>query len=398
MALTGVIVLGALMLRDLNTVAPLITMFFLITYAMINVVVLIEQSLGLVSFRPLLRIPRAVPLAGTLGCIFAMFVINPVFSLIAVTMVLVFYGVLVRRHLAAPFGDVRSGLFVAVAEWAAKKVSDLRGTQERAWKPNLLVPVQDDRELRGTFRLVHAIAYPKGSVRIMGIATPTSGELEPYRLQRLCEAFSEEDVFASQTIVEASDYPAGVVTAMGALGGAFFRPNTLFLVLREDPVLDAQVPEIAARAREYAMGVLLYAPHPTTALGRQHTINMWLRSPTLEPEAEVPETDLAILIAYKLRRNWQGRIRLLTAIPSIERKEEVQADLERLLDMARLPRAEVYALEGDFAAAILKAPPADMTILGLPTELDLGWMRGVVTASRSSCLFVRGSGEESALA
>jgi len=53
--LTTVIVLGALMLRNLNAVAPLITMFFLITYAMINIVVLLEQSMRLVSFRPLFR-------------------------------------------------------------------------------------------------------------------------------------------------------------------------------------------------------------------------------------------------------------------------------------------------------------------------------------------------------
>ncbi|MFW6022345.1 MAG: amino acid permease [Halanaerobiaceae bacterium] len=43
--LTAAIVLGALLLRDLNIIAPLITMFFLLTYTMINVVILIEQKL-----------------------------------------------------------------------------------------------------------------------------------------------------------------------------------------------------------------------------------------------------------------------------------------------------------------------------------------------------------------
>ena len=53
MLITGGIVFATLLMRDLNAIAPLITMFFLITYAMLNVVVLIEQSLGLVSFRGL---------------------------------------------------------------------------------------------------------------------------------------------------------------------------------------------------------------------------------------------------------------------------------------------------------------------------------------------------------
>jgi solute carrier family 12 (sodium/potassium/chloride transporter), member 2 len=78
--LTALIVLGALMLRNLNAVAPLITMFFLITYAMINIVVLLEQTMKLVSFRPLFRLPRFVSLLGALGCVFAMIIVNPTFK------------------------------------------------------------------------------------------------------------------------------------------------------------------------------------------------------------------------------------------------------------------------------------------------------------------------------
>ncbi|MDP9022696.1 MAG: amino acid permease [Actinomycetota bacterium] len=400
MAVTAGIVFAALMLRDLNAVAPLITMFFLITYTMINLVVVIEQSLGLASFRPLLRVPRVVPLAGTLGCVFAMFIVNPTFGLLAVAVVIGVYAYLVRRHLAAPYGDVRSGLFVAVAEWAAKKVTALRGTHERAWKPNLLVPVQDDRELQATFRLIHAIAYPKGSVRIMGVqsAEDTSGQLVPVRLDRLCDAFQDEDVFASWTVAEAPSLSGGVITALGAVGGSFLRPNIVFLTLPDDPRRTAHVHDIASHAREHGVGVLLYVPHPTTGLGRQRSVNLWLRSPTLEPEAEAAETDLALLTAYKLHRNWTGRIRLLTAIPQLERKQAVRDGLERLLDSARLPDAEVYPIEGSFLEAIDKAPTADLDVMGLPTDVDTARLSDIVHRTRSSCLFVRGSGRESALA
>jgi solute carrier family 12 (sodium/potassium/chloride transporter), member 2 len=404
MALTAVIVFGALMLRDLNAVAPLITMFFLITYGMINVVVVVEQRLGLVSFRPLLRIPPLIPLVGALGCLFAMFIVNPAFSLVAVGIVLAFYWFLVRRHLAAPYGDVRSGLFINVAEWAAKRVADMRGTRERAWKPNLLVPVEDDRELRGEFRIIHAIAYPKGSVRLLGIESADRTEhrdgarLVPERLERLCQGFREEDVFASWATTEAEDFSSGVITSMGAMRAGFFRPNLVFLTLSDDPAREEHVRRIAERAPNQGLGVMLYAPDPVAGLGRQHTINLWLRSPTLEPQAEVAETDLAILTAYKLRRNWDGNIRLLTAIPSMEDKQRVRADLERLMDDARLPEADVYPLVGEFEEVLGKAPPADIDVLGLPTEVDLAWVREVLLRPRSSCLLVRGSGEESALA
>ena len=56
--LTALITLVTLLLGTLNSVAGLLTMFFLITYGMINLSVFIEQSIGIASFRPSFRVPR----------------------------------------------------------------------------------------------------------------------------------------------------------------------------------------------------------------------------------------------------------------------------------------------------------------------------------------------------
>ena len=97
--LTSILVLLSLLLRDLNAIAPLLTMFFLITYAMINVVVLIEQSLAQVSFRPTFKVPIIVPLLGAVGCFFAMFIINPTVSLVSVGLVIGAYILLMKKKI-----------------------------------------------------------------------------------------------------------------------------------------------------------------------------------------------------------------------------------------------------------------------------------------------------------
>mgnify|MGYP001952478725 CR=1 FL=1 len=76
---TSIPILLALGLADLNLVAPIITMFFLIAYIIINLVVFLEQSIGLVSFRPTLSIPKIVPLYGALVSIIFMFMIKKFF-------------------------------------------------------------------------------------------------------------------------------------------------------------------------------------------------------------------------------------------------------------------------------------------------------------------------------
>ena len=95
--LSSLFVLGALMVRDLNAIAPLITMFFLITYATLNLVVLIESRLKLMNFRPTFKIPPIISLYGFGSCLFAMLVIDPRFSFIATAIILFIYLQLAKK-------------------------------------------------------------------------------------------------------------------------------------------------------------------------------------------------------------------------------------------------------------------------------------------------------------
>lgn len=121
MIITAIIVLFGLSLRDLNTIAPLITMFFMITYAMVNIVALIEQTLSLPSFRPTLKIHWMVPLIGAFGSLTVMFIINAAVALASLVLIVFFYFYLVKKKLKSEAGDSRSGLFTALAEWSTKK-------------------------------------------------------------------------------------------------------------------------------------------------------------------------------------------------------------------------------------------------------------------------------------
>src|SRR5699024_7748346 len=65
-SLVTVLVVGAtLTLGELDRVARMITMFFLITYATLNLVLLVEQSLAQISFRPTFKVSIWVPLIGS---------------------------------------------------------------------------------------------------------------------------------------------------------------------------------------------------------------------------------------------------------------------------------------------------------------------------------------------
>lgn len=398
---TAVIVLAAIMLRELNAIAPLVAMIFLLTYATINLVVAVEQSLRLVSFRPLLPVPKSVPMIGLAGCLFAMFIINPVFSLVAIAVVVAIYFVLMQRHLTAPTGDVRSGLFTAVAEWAAKKVQSSQGSAERAWKPNILLPVEDPDRLHGTFELVEHLAFPMGSVKLIGIAPAKMlSELQDQLLDTQ-QAFTDGGVFCSSTVMEGESYPEDVRLSMQTLAGSFFRPNLLFLELPKDKETHRMIEEVIGEAKRQRMGVALLVRHETAGLGRRQRVNLWIpdQGPDWKVEMEFGDLDLAVLLAYRLMDSWEAALTVIATMEDAGDTEQARRFLNRLVDLARLPaRTAAHVADGDFGRYASSAPQADLNIFPLPAELDAEFLWTLRDATGSSCLFTVDSGDESALA
>ncbi|WP_374957753.1 amino acid permease, partial [Gilvibacter sp.] len=316
MIVTGILIFATMLLRNLNAVAPLVTLFFLVTYAMINIVVIIEQNLGLISYRPLFKVRRWIPWLGLISSVLAMFIINPTISLVTIGIVLAVYWYLSRQNLETPFEDVRSGLFVSFAEWAAKHTWGMKKMQQRAWKPNLMVPVRDLTGARGNFDFLRNIAHPKGSIKLLGIEPSSDGSTMGEQLESLAQSFRDKDVFSSWTIINTTEFAKGVNYGNQALLGAFFRPNIVFLNLQAHDDYESELRPVIKECIRLEIGCVVYQQHPTALLGQRDTINVWLssRKDNWNLGWDIGNLDLSTLIAYKLMKNWQAKIRLVMVI------------------------------------------------------------------------------------
>jgi amino acid transporter len=455
---TGALVLAALSLGSLNRVASLITMFFLLTYFTINVVVLIEQKLGMVSFRPLFRIPLVVPVIGTIACAIAVFVISPTFALVAISVVVAVYAYLVKKQLEQPWETVRSAMFVAMADWAAKRIVGSQESNERSWKPNLLIPVESRAQLDGHFRILSALTKPKGSLQIVGIryndttdgppddehlteqsATVAAGSAKPgpppqpgpppkpgsakpgsakstlvgppstavlpkadarfESMDNIASDFQDEGLFATSIIIEADTLLKGVDMSASVMRGNFFRPNVLFgMAHHYDQETTQGLIDIADHND---MGVAFLYRHPEASLGHERTINVWIRdqSPDWSLGLRLANLDLSLLMAYQICRNWNGKIRFLVICDDPDDVDQAEDYLQQLIEDARLTRyGKTWVRSGNFVDQLRRAPRADLNIFGLAREVDLEFLRKLVTETQHSCLFVRDSGNESALA
>ena len=91
-------------------------------------------------------------------------------------------------------------------------------------------------------------------------------------------------------------------------------------------------------------------------------------------------------------------MRLITVLDDENSTEEARQFLEAVIELGRIPRTRVMAVAAPFDEYLPQAPQADVSIFGLGGRLDFPFMRRMVDETRSTCLFARDSGRESALA
>lgn len=402
MIITAVIVLFGISLRNLNTIAPLLTMFFMITYAMVNVVALVEQTLGLPSYRPTLKIPLIVPAIGAFGSIAIMFVMNVIVALFSLIFIVLFYMYLVRMNIKSAAGDSRSGLFTALAEWATKKTNSLRQEREvRSWRPDLLFPVMMPKELRSSFKLIHSIIYPKGSVKILSLRHTNITEqknMETF-LNNAVAKFKESDLSVSYTVIDNNDFNTTVNVSMQSLNAAFFKPNIIFASIDSTTSNFGYYNKLITDTKANNFGMIIFIPYSTASLAIEKSINLWMTDIPVDWKEtfSVKNNNLSTLISLLICRNWKGNIdvNILNNNPELIFTE---TDIEDLHTMVRFPKkATIKIKQGNLIENVSKERNTDINIFNIDQNMTIEEMVSIVNESRISAVFCADSDFENVL-
>ena len=402
MLITAVIVLIGISLRNLNTIAPILTMFFMITYAMVNIVALVEQTLGLPSYRPTLKIPTIVPAIGALGSIAIMFVMNVLVALFSLVFIVIFYLYLVKMNIKSAAGDSRSGLFTALAEWATKKTNNLRQEKEvRSWRPDLLMPVTMPKELRSSFKLIHSIIYPKGSIKILALRNENQIEqnnLENF-LKNAVTKFEESELSVSYTTIDNTDFNTTVNVSMQSLNAAFFKPNIIFASIDSTTSNLEYYDKLIMDSKKNNFGLIVYIPFSTASLAIEKSLNLWMTNIPVDWKKtfSVKNNDLSTLIALLICRNWKGTIdvHILNNNAQLTFSDK---DIEDLHTMVRFPKSTSISIkQGDLLENVKKERNSDVNIFNIEAGMTVQDMVDTVNQSRISAIYCADSEFENVL-
>ncbi|MGK5092598.1 amino acid permease [Deltaproteobacteria bacterium TL4] len=396
---TSVLLLLALTAGNLNILAQFVTVCFLLTYFTINSVLVIDSQLKMVSFRPSLKLPVWVPLFGSLASLTAIIVISPFWGLVSILLSIGIYVYLNTRDLETPWETIRGGVLVGIVTWASKKVIKNIGTMgPRSWKPDLLVPIERRTQLEGYHRLIKALIYPQGTVQV--IAMMHDRDIMPLiGLNQSVLDLQNEGVFASASIIEATEFISGLETTVDVLSGTLANPNILFISILGRTQSELQ--RMVDLAQKTKIGVVFYVSHPDVILGKEQSVNLWVRdqSPEWHLSFNLSNLDLSFLLSYQLTKNWKANLRILSVIQKDENLAIAQQFIKELMVIARMPKQHtIQVVHGQFFEFLTRAPRADLNILGMSSKVDRNLLLRIVTDLKSSCLFMLDSGNESALA
>ena len=363
------IALGAVFLGDLNTVAEVVTMFFLSVYGTVNLVATLEKVSGNPSWRPDVEIPWWLSLAGALACGGVMVLINLQASLVAMTVVFALWLLLRRRERRKDWGDVRRDLYETIIRWALVRLSH-RPMTARNWRPHILVFVSNiDRRLP----LVRYAAWFSQNRGVVTACELVEGnllelDLDVHERERQIEAvLRQAGIVAFGEVDVVANIEQGIMDVAQANGIAGIESNTVILGWPGDLERLAHFLRVIRPLSYLNQSLLIGRAEPLVPLreGQRRTIDVWWGG--LQRNG-----DLMLLLAYLLSRNpeWRNaRIRILSIASNQMAKEQTERFLAKLMPEIRIA-AEIDVMikpEDMSVVEMIHAESAavDLVILGL---------------------------------
>jgi hypothetical protein len=359
-------------LGKLNVIAPVVSMFFLISYGLLNYATYFEAQADSPSFRPRFRwYDKRLSLVGALACLAVMLAINITAGLIAIAILFGIYQYLKRTSGPARWADSRRSYHLQRI-----RANLLAAAQEpehpRDWRPQLLV-FSDDPHCRQ--RLLQFAEWLEGDTGFATIVRILEGE-GPQMLKLREEAENElrKDIAESASeafplVIAAPSLIQGIHTLVQAYGIGPLKVNSILLNWFENE-----------RTQNLGIREILYGRRIKTAfrLGCNIIVlnageNEWNKLKMVPSEKrridvwwwDDASSHLMLLLAYLTTRNkdWQAaEIRILA--PSADHPtEKSMADFRRQLEDTRIEAESEIVFNAKMSNVVAYSKDASLVFL-----------------------------------
>lgn len=374
---TGLIALIFVALGNVNVIAGIITMFFMVTYGTICLISFLNHFGADPSYRPSFRSKWYISLAGFLISIILMFKINTAYTLFAYFVIIVIYIFINNYHKNR--GGIETIFQAAIFQVSRNLQVYLQNTKKimhkKKWRPAIVCVSEDSFIRQDAFKLLNWISFRYGFGTYIHLikgyfSTETYRESKVLLARLIAMSGKEKSHVYIDTIISPS-YTSAIAQIIQLPGISGMENNMILFEFSKNDTrkLDRIIDNYSlVRAGNYDVCVL-------GSCGKPHNfkngIHIWIKM------YDQDNMNLMILLSYIIldHPDWKkGFIKLFNICPE-DQYEETQQNLLTLIKEGRLPisRKNIEVIKKDENIAIRdiineRSKEAALTIIGFSKE------------------------------
>ena len=392
--LSGIIAIVFVAIGELDFIAQILTMFFMVTYGALCAVSFLEHFASNPSYRPTFHSRWYVSLVGAVMCGVLMIQIGAFYALISIVLMAITYLGLRRGHggqrdLAAIF----QGTMFQLTRWLQTTLQKSRVmASEGGWRPSIVAVTRFGERRLGHFDLLRWICHRHGFghfIRLFNGDYSFSSEIQArIKVDGLIKRteVSRAGVFVDSLISPTFQLALSQILQMPGISGL---PNNCVL-LEFDRENTDEIEEVVQGARLAANSLfnVLILRSTGYRFGYKSSIHVWVT------EDNLSNAPMMLLLAYIIvgHPDWKrAEIRLFVCSDSTDAEQEANK-LSALTQEGRLPISmqNVTSVSYKGKASLedevsLRSDQADLTIVGLTSEnIDANSLEQILRAYEGS--------------
>ena len=367
-----------IMAGQIDSVAQIISMFFMVTYGSLCLISFFNHFAADPSYRPRFRSRWVISLFGTLACFGLMFFMNAAYALLAIFMMLLIYvGIAYFNQDKKSLAVIFQGVIFQFSRRLQVFLQKADKEQTESWRPSAIAFSAHTFERLGAFDLLRWISQKYGFGTyihlIQGYLSRDSSTTAKGCKERLIQM---AELTASNIYVDtliSPSYTSSIAQVIQLPGIAGTDNNLLLFEFSKKQPEDLKNIVDNFKLIKSVDFDLLVLGTCERGFGLKKQVHIWITS------LDYQNANLMILLAYIIigHRDWKGaEIKIFAIYPEISIEDE-RKRLFNLIDLGQLPisskNVELFASKSDKNVTSIineKSIDADLTVVGFhPTKI-----------------------------
>ncbi len=375
---TGAVALIIVALGNVDFVARLISMFFMVTYGSLCAISFLEHFAARPSYRPSFRSRWYISLFGAVISLLMMFQMDPLYAIVALALMTLLYWVMMRtRSGADDLAAMFEGVMTQATRYLQIRLQKRRhAIATREWRPSVIMVDERTFDRRSPLIFLRWLCHRYGFgtyLHFIPGQLNLQSYLESERLKtRLAKMATQQRSPVYMDAIVSPSMTSALAQSLQVPGVSGLSNNTImFEFSRNDP------PEIitdVVNSCVFVTGTLkaiLVLRHGDLHFGERQNIHIWLTW------NDANNANMMILLSYILlgHPDWnEAEIRVFAALPA-DQVEEQREIFRQLIEERRLPISEknirflsVNDVTGFRRLVSRLSADADLTVIGFDLE------------------------------